>query len=321
MFIVNDLPILVDDIEVIRTLRDQLALKGIKRFGQIRQTYNNIMVSCPFHKDGQERHPSFGILTVADKGRPAGTCHCFACGYTGSLEDMISRCFGYNDNGAFGRNWLLKNFVTFDAEGAERKVILDIKREEESNPVVSFVSEEELRTYRFYHPYMFKRKLTKEVIEQFDIGYDKERDCITFPVRDEKGRTLFVGTRSIKGKTYLYSAGVTKPVYGLYEIRNMSLNELWICEGPFNAYTCWVYGKPAVALLGTGTDYQYHQLNLLNCRKFVLALDPDSAGFGGCVKLKKAVKNKVMYRAKVPYGKDINDLSLEEFNNLKIELF
>ena len=320
MFTVDNFPILVDDVEVIKTLRDQLALKGINRFRQINRTVNNIMVSCPFHSDGQERHPSFGISTVERNGHPAGTCHCFACGYTGSLEDMISRCFGYNDNGVFGKKWLLKTFITYEA--SDRAVILDIKREDDvSESPKEFITEAELQKYRYYHPYMFKRKLTEEVIEQFDIGYDKERDCVTFPVRDELGNVLFVGTRSIKGKSYLYPAGVVKPVYGLYEIRNIDLTELWICEGPFNAYTCWVYGKPAVALLGTGTEFQYNQLNLLNCRKFVLALDPDKAGFTGCVKLKKAVKNKVMYRAKVPYGKDINDLSLEEFNNLKIELF
>lgn len=320
MFTVDNLPILVDEVEVIRTLRDQLALKGIKRFGQIRRTYNNIMVSCPFHKDGQERHPSFGILTVEDKGRPPGTCHCFSCGYAGSLEDVVSRCFGYADNGVFGRSWLLKNFVTFDGEGAERKVVLDVSRDDIEQKI-NFVSEEELSKYRFYHPYMFKRKLTKEIIELFDVGYDKERDCITFPVRDTKGRTLFVGTRSIKGKKYLYPSDAQKPVYGLYEIKNIPLSELWICEGQINALTCWVYGKPAVALMGTGTDYQYSQLSLIDCRKFILALDPDKAGYEGCIKLKKALKDKMLYRAKIPFKKDINDLSREEFLSLQLSLF
>ena len=39
---------------------------------------------------------------------------------------------------------------------------------------VTYVSEEELESYRFYHPYMWERKLTPEVVDKFDIGYDKE---------------------------------------------------------------------------------------------------------------------------------------------------
>lgn len=320
MFTVDGLPILVDDMEVIRTLRDQLGMQGIVRFRNIRRTYNNIMVSCPFHSDGQEQHPSFGISTVEKDGKPAGQCHCFACHYKGSLNDMISRCFGYDDKGEFGRRWLIQNFVSF--ETSDREILLDFSRDtDEVEEEQVFVSEEELKTYRFYHPYMFRRKLTEDVINKFDVGYDKKRDSITFPVRDEQGRTLFVGTRSVKGKNFFYPPGVRKPVYGLFEIKGLDLDELWICESQFNALTCWVYGKPAVALMGTGDEWQYEQLRNLSCRKIVLALDPDKAGFKGCVKLKYALKNKLIYRANVPFGKDINDLSRDEFDNLEVNLF
>ncbi len=75
-----------------------------------------------------------------------------------------------------------------------------------------------------------------------------------------------------------------------------------------------------MALNGTGTSYQYKQLKELSCRKLILALDPDEAGEKGCAKLKDNINNKIITKLKIPYGKDINDLSKEEFYNLQ-EIF
>ena len=90
-----------------------------------------------------------------------------------------------------------------------------------------------------------------------------------------------------------------------------------ICESVINALTCVGYGIPAVALFGTGDEYQYEQLNKLEVRKFVIGLDPDKAGNKGAWKLKKALQGRVVTRLLVPFGKDINDLSYEEFMSLQ----
>ncbi|NLZ81974.1 MAG: toprim domain-containing protein, partial [Clostridiales bacterium] len=85
--------------------------------------------------------------------------------------------------------------------------------------------------------------------------------------------------------------------------------------------TCWVYGRPAVCLLGLGTQKQYEQLRKLKCRKLITALDPDEAGQRATARLKKAMKgNKLVTSFTLPVGKDINDLEKQEFDNLE-ELF
>ena len=56
-------------------------------------------------------------------------------------------------------------------------------------------------------------------------------------------------------------------------------------------------------------------------RKFVLGLDPDKAGNSGRRKLHEHLgKTKVITDLIIPQGKDINDLSLDEFKNLE-EIF
>lgn len=339
MFTTMGFPILEDEVAVITELRDQLALNGINRFRHIKKLTNSIQVSCPFHKDGQESKPSCGILTTDIKKADghiskAGTVHCFTCGYVSSLEEMISRLFGKEDFGAFGSQWLRKNFLTVTYENRP-DIELDMGRKTQrvNSTKTSFVSEEELDSYRYTHPYMYKRKLTDDVIEMFDVGYDKDfqlkhKDgnithlkCVTFPVRDINGNTLFIARRCVNTKFFHYPKDVEKPVYGIYELYKYFETfpqEIIICESIFNCLTCYVYGKPAVALNGTGTPYQWEQLRQLPCRKFILALDPDNAGNLGRHKLHNNLgKDKIITDYIIPKGKDINDLTKEEFDNLQ----
>ena len=331
MFYVNKNPILADELQVLNELKAQLELNGILRFAEFKVGPRNIQFNCPIHNDGQERKPSCGISTVNKEEVPAGTVHCFTCGYTASLEQMISDCFGKDDDGAFGKEWLIKNFLTISIEN-RKDIILDLQRG--NNKITNnYITEEELDSCRYYHPYMYKRRLTDEVIEQFDVGYDNHFElkdkfgkvksvlrCLTFPVRDINGNTLFIARRSVDIKFFHYPEGVDKPVYGLYELPK-DVKEVIVCEGILDALTCWVYGKPAVALLGLGTEYQYDQLRKLGCRKIITALDPDAAGQRATARLKKALNgSKLVTSYIIPEGKDINDLEKEEFENLQ-ELF
>jgi DNA primase len=184
---------------------------------------------------------------------------------------------------------------------------------------------------------MYQRKLTDEVINLFDVGYDpnfiinfKDKngkpqqkvigECLTFPIHDKNGNVIFIARRAIHSKIFHYPEGVLKPVYGIFQLPK-NCNEIILCESIINALTCYVYGKYAVALNGTGTPTQIEQLKKLPCRKFILGLDPDDAGERGRQKLKKSLgKEKIITEYVIPPGKDINDLTKQEFDSLK-EIF
>ena len=192
----------------------------------------------------------------------------------------------------------------------------------------TYVSEEELAKYRFTVPYMYERKLTDEIIVKYDIGFDanfippgrkKPLPCITFPVRDKQGRTLFFCRRAISTKFFSYPEGVVKPVYGLYELPK-GCKSVVVCESCFNALTSVRYGRPAIALLGTGNSYQIQQLKELGVNEFILAFDPDEAGKRATAKLKKALHSVAIVWSfeGIPEGKDLNDLTKEEFDALEL---
>ena len=330
MVFIDGLPILADEIDILQEVRDQvLNQQGREILRKIKKSGNNIMVCCPNHNNGQERKPSCGISLVDGKESKAGTVHCFTCGYVDSFSGFISKCFGYEGE-AFGRQWLLENFVSGELEDRP-ELPINVSRDTYI-PQTDYITEQELASYRFIHPYMYQRKLTNEVIEKYDVGYQKDFrlpiiehdkivgygepiECLTFPVRDISGKTLFVSRRAIYNKNFFLPLDKEKPVYGIYELPK-DCNEVVICESVINALTCVGYGIPAVALFGTGTSFQMEQLQHLGVRHFILGLDPDKAGNKGTWKLKKALKNFYITKLTIPQGKDINDLTKEEFLNL-----
>lgn len=342
-------------------LKFDLAQHGVDRFHIFRNNGDNVQTNCPFHKNGQERKPSFGVNGEIDK------CHCFACGWAGTIEEMISELYGYQDDGKFGKRWLIKRFNIVEIEtrpnimeefkndnntlyssisnrsnrrndrllcGKARKImegfngtiikndILGGRRSSNrhdriSNNQDTFISDEELEKYRYIHPYMYQRGLTDEIIERFDIGYDDERDEITFPVRDIEGRCVFVAGRSVERKFFRLPQGLNKPLYQGYRFCDGSYKVAYITESFLNCLTCWKYNKPAMAMIGTGNQKQYEILNKLPVREYILAFDPDEAGRKATERFRRNVHGKIIKELVYPDNRDINDLQ-EEFLNCKI---
>ena len=139
--IINNVPFETDLMSILEELRSQLSANGIQLLSTMRDTPDNIQVCCPYHKGGQERRPSAGIK------KSDGIFHCFSCGETHTLQEMISHCFGRYDDivGAFGWEWLLKNFLTVSIE--ERKSIeLDLSRDLVEKSTL-YISDDELDKY------------------------------------------------------------------------------------------------------------------------------------------------------------------------------
>ena len=236
MIKLQDTIIQSDTQSVLDMLKFDLAQHGVDRFHQFRRNGDNIQTSCPFHKNGQERKPSFGVNGEIDK------CHCFSCSWSGTIEEMISELYGYQDNGKFGKRWLIKRFNTVEIEtrpnimegfNGRSNNNFNIIHNTNANSHISTVghsmqgnnepeqhraeiveiTEEELDKYRYIHPYMSERGLTDEIIERFDIGYDRERKEITFPVRDIEGKCVFIAGRSTERKFFRLPKGMDKPIY------------------------------------------------------------------------------------------------------------
>lgn len=338
MIKLQDTIIQSDTQSILDMLKFDLAQHGVDRFHIFRNNGENVQTNCPFHKNGQERKPSFGVNGEIDK------CHCFSCGWVGTIEEMISELYGYQDEGKFGKRWLIKRFNTVEIEtrpnimegfnygrnnitirnksifGVSPNLYRDKQRKQDTGDNqrgIKEITEEELDKYRYIHPYMYSRGLSDEIIERFDIGYDKARDEITFPVADLYGTVRFIASRSVKNKFFRLPKGEDKPIYQGYRFVTGRYRTAYITESFLNCLTCWKYNKPAMALIGTGNRKQYEILNKLPVREYILAFDPDEAGRKATERFRKNVHGKIIKELVYTDNRDINDLQ-EEFLNCKI---
>ena len=337
----------------------EVTVQKLQDFGLIRA--NKIVgdwysIYCPIHNDGGEHKPSAGILLhdIYKNGKrmPKGMCHCFACGWSKSLPDTITEIFKQRGISNTGLEWLKQNVPGFEVEMESDLIIpidtaeaLEAKQKENiyklnkllHPEIVNYIPETELATYRYVVPYMYERKMTNYVISKYDIGFDahyhlpgkeKEIPCITFPVRDINGNTLFLVRRSIQGKDYYMPKDITKPLYGIYELPK-NTNYVILVESCINAITLASWGYPAIALLGTGTPIQINRLLTLGIKQIILALDPDGAGDKGSARLYKALhKSCLVWKIDMPReetdaqgiviqkAKDVNDCTKAEFDEL-----
>ena len=337
---INGVAFTVDLLEILTELQTQLHINGIDLLEKIQPTNGNIMVTCPFHSQGKERRPSAGFRTSD------GLFNCLACHEVHSLQEVISFCFGHYDDyiGAFGWNWLIKNFATLQVED-RKDVKIDLLRNTVTDNftvqnhrlvsksksksdvlgvcdsgVTAFVTEDELDNYRYTHPYWAKRGITDEdIIELFDLGYSQSEKMITFPNLDKDGNCLFVAKRSVKTKLFHYPEGVQKHIYGIYQLYQLEQfpKEIYITESMIDCILLWQVGKKACALNGLGNDIQFKELRDMPCRHFILATDSDKAGMSARQRIKQNVKGKLFSEVILPQGrKDIGECTTDELLNL-----
>ena len=118
--------------------------------------------------------------------------------------------------------------------------------------------------------------------------YDRFRDRIMFPIRDQRGRVIGFGGRVLGDDTpkYLNSPETSvfhkgKELYGLYEARKSvsGLDRLLVVEGYMDVIMLAQHGiRYAVATLGTATTGEHLERMFRHVPEVVFCFDGDRAG-------------------------------------------
>jgi DNA primase len=311
--IINNCNITTPIYDIVESLKQQT---NGEFFDYIYNEGDYIRVTCPFHKNGHENKPSASVYARYDNPEiMPGTFHCFTCDKVVLLPQLVSYCLHINIEEA--KQWLVNKF------GGENKQITPILTLEpiELNKQQEHVLDEGILDYfESWHPYLAKRKLSKDICEQFEVKYDPKTDCVVFPVRENDGRLAFLTRRSVTGKQFYIDKDIEKPVYLLNYIIKNNIQTVVVCESQINALTLWGWNIPAIALFGCKiTQYQLNQLNKSPIKHYILALDGDKPGWSGMYKFIKSIRQDVFVDIKlIPKGKDVNDLSQEEYDKLPL---
>ena len=308
MININNQFILSANIEDVLTVL-RLTLNNGK-LKDIQDKTDDIVVSFPFHSDGQEEHGSCFIR------KKDGVFHCFGCGEKGPFLKFIAGCFNSSED--FAEDWLFKNFggelitkATFMDDDIKINLNGFRKSTHKIDPAI-------LDQFQTWTPYLAKRKLSREICELFKVRYDPKYRQVIFPAYDIKGNLVMLPKRSIDTKTFYLDKNVEKPVYCLDYIIKNNITTAIITEGPFDCLTGWEYGFPTIATFGKISDYQIEQINKSCIRILYAMFDNDAAGKAFTETLKKKLtKRIIIIETKFPAGrKDINDLSKEELQQI-----
>jgi DNA primase len=167
-------------------LADQIAEEHLSRV-RIKSDY--ISAVCPFHKGGQERHPSFWVH------RGTGAWGCFTCTASGSSIKYLLRELGHSSRK-----------IEAEIEEAEKdadkiRKVSQAKRRRKAREGFEgehVLPESLLGVFDYLPLDLVDAGFPEELLRSHDIGYDQRNDRITFPLRDLKGKLIGISGRSTR---------------------------------------------------------------------------------------------------------------------------
>lgn len=295
--------------DILKKLREDNSKGYLRDIGK--ENNDNIKITCPFHKEGQENHPSCYVYTGRESNfLEYGYYKCFTCGSKGPLYKLVSKCLNMGDEES--KKWLIDNFSNTLVEAELFLPKIELKDDQEP-----CLDDKILNQYAFYHPYLEDRGISFETAKKFQVGWNKEHNSITFPVRNKHGKLVGITERYINMKRFNIPTSMKKPVYLLDLIIKEGHTSVFVCESQINCLTLWEWGYPAIALFGTGSKVQYDLLKTSGIRHYYLCFDGDEAGRKGAFRFITYMNKDVLItNINIPEGKDVNDLTKEEFKRL-----
>lgn len=222
----------------------------------------NAMLHCPFHED---RTPSFSIHL------DEGVWHCFSCQDSGTLKGLYRR---------LGHDGVDDSVRLIQAKrNAEEPDIRTKDFSPKSNSDLRGLDSE--RGRRFLDDFIASRGILREVAESYGLGYDVERDALSFPYRDTEGRVTGIKYRFHNG----FKASEPGSHYGLFGLSDaIGKEEVIICEGESDTLRVKSEVGSRYGVAGTSgasvSDTQWSSigLHLLFAKRIYLCYDGDGAG-------------------------------------------
>ncbi len=280
---------------------------------QLKKAGRNFIALCPFHT---EKTPSF---TVSPSKQ---FYYCFGCGAHGNVisflmdYDRLEFVDAIETLAAHLGLEVPHETSTQDNSGIKDFYPLLLK--------TSKYYQQQLRQSKQAIDYLKNRGLSGEICQHFNIGYalsswdgllnelgktetirselvttgmlikkdihfyDRFRERVMFPIRDQRGRVVGFGGRTLGNDSAKYLNSPETPIfnksqelYGLYEAKraNQTLLYLIIVEGYMDVISLTQHGITcSVATLGTATTIKHIQKLLRFTEKLIFCFDGDAAG-------------------------------------------
>ena len=286
----------------------------VERYVPLKKAGANYQARCPFHN---EKSPSFSVSPTKQ------FYHCFGCGAHGTAITFLMEHAGYSFVEAV-KELAGQVGLPIPDDGAQRAPEEETRRDKlyERMEVAGRHYRQALKTAEPAIAYLKKRGVTGETAARFALGYaaddwqplaaafadyqdpllveaglvianegkryDRFRDRVMFPIRNERGRIIAFGGRVMASgepkylnspETPLFHKG--RELYGLHEHRRaiQGENRVLVVEGYMDVVMLDQHGvQNAVATLGTAITPDHVTRLLRLADEVIFAFDGDNAG-------------------------------------------
>ena len=262
----------------------------------------DFIIFCPFHNNSR--------TPAAEVHKTNGMFYCFACQETKELTEVIMQ--------ASGRSYF-EAARLIDSKSDERNLVevlqetLDKKIEfkEYDLSMIDKLNNSALTSERAVNYYK-SRKITKDSVIKYKLGYSEKQDMVTIPVYSPEGLCLgFVG-RSVEGKVFKNTPGLPKSKTLFNIQRAKRYDKVFVVESSFDAIRLEQVGVHAVATLGATISKEQRKLLKQYFNEVIVLGDNDEAGQNMSKKM-IAYFGTGCIAPPLPEGiKDVSDLSNED---------
>jgi DNA primase len=267
------------------------------------------IIFCPYHNNNR--------TPAGEVSKESGLFFCFGCQTTRSLVELIMHM---TSRTYFETVRFIKSKETeTDIEAVINKAL---------HQIPDFVQYDELLIKRLNKQaldspramtYFEGRRLTRESVIKFDLGYSEKQDSVVIPMQSPDGMSIGFVARTIEGKEFKNTPGLPKSkiLFNLHRVKASKI--VYVVESSFDAIRLDQVGFPAVATLGANVSSSQIELLKRYFTGVVLVADNDDAGMIMAERLTEKMGNLVTIIRPDKRYKDIGDMTDDEIRTLEFQ--
>lgn len=274
-----------------------------------KEAESEYIVFCPFHSN--HRTPAGEI------NKYTGLFFCFSCGKTADLIELVMH---------FSNRTYFESVRFIKSKEVETDILSEVNSKltdkeewtEFDMSVVQRLHEQALSSERAKE-YFIKRKITKESVIKFKLGYSENQDMISIPVFNHEGLCVGFVARSIEGKDFKNTTKLPKSklLFNLNRVKTAS--KVYVVESSFDAIRLDQVGFPAVATLGANVSSKQIDLLQRYFSDIIIIADNDEAGGNMKEKIVERLDGNVTVINLDKQYKDIGDMDDQSIKQLEYQ--
>jgi DNA primase len=269
----------------------------------------DFIIFCPYHNNFR--------TPAGEVSKTKGTFLCFSCQTTRDLISFVSEITHRTYFEAI--RFVTSKSQNIDIETAVNKALVHIPEYKVFDElIIKRLNNQALNSPRSMS-YYERRRITRDSIVKFNLGYSEKQDMITIPVPAPDGIPVgFVG-RSIEGKEFKNTPGLpkSKVLFNLHRVKASS--KVYVVESSFDAIRLDQVGFSAVATLGANVSNTQIELLQRYFNNIIIIADNDEAGGNMRDRIIEKLKSRVsVIQLNIEY-KDIGDMDDNAIRNLEFQ--